>query len=590
MRKKLFFASVFLFVFALFSFGRSVHAMTPTLTLISNNDGDTVQVDVVGDPNSSVLLYYYKTNVGIQFTSIGTTNANGTLLTTLSSSQYGIASNTVVHINTSGVNGPQSNSVSWPTVSGVSSSNMISFSQTGVVLTQGQSTTITANNLNSGLLYLSTNSSPVIANVAISGSQITITGNSYGSTTATLCLVNNTSNCASIYITVQNSGAQALTFSQSSVSLSSGQSIVVTVSGGSGSYNVTNNSSQSPNYVSTNVSGSSITLTTTGTTGNSSITVCTTDMASCGIINVSVGATSSVASITFSQGSPTVVVGQSQSVSVYGPTGAIFYVSSNSSPNIVQANLSGNTLTLLGIANGTSTITVCSSSSNCGSLTATVNYNYTNNGVLTLSQYNATLSIGQSQNVTISGGTMPYTINSNYSNIFQSLLNSNTLTLIGISSGNGLMNVCSTAGSCLTLSVTVTGGNITLPTGCTSAYGFSTITGISCSSSTASSVSTTGLCPNGMSLANNCMPSSGTSSTGSTTTVKYIFTEALKNGSSGDEVTALQRKLKELGVYTGPINGNFGPLTEKAVKKFQKIHGLKQLGSVGPGTRILLNK
>ena len=577
MYKKLLFVLVFLFSVSFLAYGHSVYALTPTLTLVSNNDGDTVQVNVVGDANSSVLLNYYKSGVGIQFTSIGSTNSNGTLLTTLSSAQYGIVSNSVVHVSTAGVNGDQSNSVSWPIVSGVSNSNVISLSQTGIVLSVGQSNSITASNLNGGSLFLSSNSSPVIANVAISGSQITVTGNSYGSTTATLCLVSNTSNCVSAYITVQNSGAQALTFSQSSVSLSAGQSIVVTISGGSGSYTVKNNSSQSPNFITTNLSGSTLTLTTTGTTGTSSITICTADMNSCGIINVTIGGYVSTTAITFSQSSPTVVVGQSQSVSVYGPTGAIFYVSSNSNPNYVQANLSGSTLSLVGIANGSSTITICSSSTNCGSITVVVNYNYTNNGVLTLSQSSATLSIGQSLNITISGGTMPYTINSNYSNIFQSSLNSNILTLIGITPGTGLMNVCSTAGSGLTLSVTVTGGNVTLPTGCTSAYGFSPSSGVPCTPSNKTSTPVVST------------PAPTTSST-TYVSAKYKFTKPLKLGSTGDEVIELQRKLTDLGFYTGPINGKYGPLTEKTVKEFQKEHGLSQLGNVGPGTRAILNK
>lgn len=70
----------------------------------------------------------------------------------------------------------------------------------------------------------------------------------------------------------------------------------------------------------------------------------------------------------------------------------------------------------------------------------------------------------------------------------------------------------------------------------------------------------------------------------------YIFTIPLKSGSAGNEVRELQKKLTSEGVYSGPVNGNFGPLTQAAVKKFQKIHGLEQLGSVGPGTRSALNQ
>ena len=48
----------------------------------------------------------------------------------------------------------------------------------------------------------------------------------------------------------------------------------------------------------------------------------------------------------------------------------------------------------------------------------------------------------------------------------------------------------------------------------------------------------------------------------------------LKNGSKGEEVKKLQRKL---GVSD---TGNFGPLTEAAVKKWQKENGLVDDGIV----------
>jgi len=43
------------------------------------------------------------------------------------------------------------------------------------------------------------------------------------------------------------------------------------------------------------------------------------------------------------------------------------------------------------------------------------------------------------------------------------------------------------------------------------------------------------------------------------------------------------------GYLNATAVGYFGPLTEKAVKAFQKDHNLDQLGVVGPGTRAALN-
>ena len=58
----------------------------------------------------------------------------------------------------------------------------------------------------------------------------------------------------------------------------------------------------------------------------------------------------------------------------------------------------------------------------------------------------------------------------------------------------------------------------------------------------------------------------------------------LKKGSSGDEVKAIQSKLKELGFLSGSVDGIFGSGTEKAVKAFQKSAGLTADGIAGSKT------
>lgn len=64
-----------------------------------------------------------------------------------------------------------------------------------------------------------------------------------------------------------------------------------------------------------------------------------------------------------------------------------------------------------------------------------------------------------------------------------------------------------------------------------------------------------------------------------------IKTYALsKQGSRGTEVKNIQQKLKELGLYSGNIDGIFGPKTKSAVMNFQKQKGLKVDGIVGAKT------
>jgi N-acetylmuramoyl-L-alanine amidase len=58
----------------------------------------------------------------------------------------------------------------------------------------------------------------------------------------------------------------------------------------------------------------------------------------------------------------------------------------------------------------------------------------------------------------------------------------------------------------------------------------------------------------------------------------------LSTGSKGPEVTELQKRLSQLGYVVGPIDGNFGPKTQAAVRLFQKEHGLKVDGIAGTQT------
>ena len=55
-------------------------------------------------------------------------------------------------------------------------------------------------------------------------------------------------------------------------------------------------------------------------------------------------------------------------------------------------------------------------------------------------------------------------------------------------------------------------------------------------------------------------------------------------GSTGPEVVQLQQRLKELGLYSGPIDGGFGGGTESAVVAYQRSIGLQADGRVGDDT------
>lgn len=69
------------------------------------------------------------------------------------------------------------------------------------------------------------------------------------------------------------------------------------------------------------------------------------------------------------------------------------------------------------------------------------------------------------------------------------------------------------------------------------------------------------------------------------------LTRSLSLGMTSDDIKILQQMLaSDPTIYPeGKITGYFGSLTEKAVKKFQKKHGIEQLGNVGPKTLAKIN-
>lgn len=81
---------------------------------------------------------------------------------------------------------------------------------------------------------------------------------------------------------------------------------------------------------------------------------------------------------------------------------------------------------------------------------------------------------------------------------------------------------------------------------------------------------------------------SGASSSAATVN-RYVFTSYLGIGSRGTIVLELQNRLTDLGFYTGPVTGYFGPLTSAGVKRLQAAHGIEAVGFVGPQTRAALN-
>lgn len=62
----------------------------------------------------------------------------------------------------------------------------------------------------------------------------------------------------------------------------------------------------------------------------------------------------------------------------------------------------------------------------------------------------------------------------------------------------------------------------------------------------------------------------------------------LARGSSGKDVRAVQKRLSDLGFLTSSVDGQYGPMTEEAVKAYQEAQGLEPTGEADPAMQVLL--
>lgn len=71
---------------------------------------------------------------------------------------------------------------------------------------------------------------------------------------------------------------------------------------------------------------------------------------------------------------------------------------------------------------------------------------------------------------------------------------------------------------------------------------------------------------------------------------EYDSLPVLQAGSSGETVSALQRRLKELGYFSGASDGVFGDATMAAIRRFQMANGLTETGTADRATQMRLNE
>src|SRR5262249_37717308 len=67
-------------------------------------------------------------------------------------------------------------------------------------------------------------------------------------------------------------------------------------------------------------------------------------------------------------------------------------------------------------------------------------------------------------------------------------------------------------------------------------------------------------------------------------------TTASNGGVTPQQIATAQKALADVGCYTGPIDGLYGPVTDAAIRNFQQAMGLTVDGVVGPQTLAALEQ
>ncbi len=583
MKKIIYIFGVVGLVVSMASIDRADAALVPSMSLSPTTGTSQVQITVYNaDPNMSVTLYY-PSNSAYTSRNIGTTNNNGYLTTMVDSSSYGIAASAPVYVM---VNSQQSPTNTWPNYT--STGGSFSLSQTSITVQIGQSFTVTTPV--SAVLTMASNSNPSVAGASITGNQIVITGFSFGTTNVNICAANLGCNIIAVSVpAAAGATATSIAFSQNNINLTVGQSQNISISG-SGTYSISGNSNNGA--VSAVISGTSLVVGGISP-GTASINVCATgnNSTTCAAENVTVTSntnntnttTNTQTSITFSQSQINLSVGQSQTIAIYGPGG--YYSVTNSAPSSVSASQNGNTIILVGQAFGGANVSVCTLDNKCGSFYVYVAPTNTTTTVISTAQAptlsSFTVSSNGSNGFVGTGSTLTFTLNANQS------INTPSLSV----AGHGV--IVSGTGSGPYTATYAIAGNETLPMSV--AATFTNVAGsggqayiwIGNSASIAPAVVSTTpstVYPTSAVQTPSYAPAAFTSFD------KYLYSGMTSKDESDQDVVALQKRLKADGVFSGPVTGYFGPVTQTAVKAYQAKHKLTQTGTVGPATRNLLNK
>lgn len=162
--------------------------------------------------------------------------------------------------------------------------------------------------------------------------------------------------------------------------------------------------------------------------------------------------------LSLSQTNVSLNVGQSTAITAYPPSGQIVNMSSIGNTFVAYANISGNTITIYALGNGSTNITFCTFDNTCAIVYVTVVGTGGSIGQISFSQNNISLNAGQTASVSAysTTGSSMYISNNSNAQAVSSYITGNTVNLYASSPGSSTITVCAqNSNQCATLNVTV---------------------------------------------------------------------------------------------------------------------------------------
>ena len=295
-------------------------------------------------------------------------------------------------------------------------------------------------------LYRVNSSNPAIASATVTGSLLSISGLSAGSTS--LVISDSLGGTSLIAVTVPAAGALMST-APSSLTLATGNSGVYTISGGGGTYTAT---SSNPGLVSASVSnGSTLTIGAAADTLGGTANVIVTDSAGTSPLVISVTA-ATVQFFTTAPSSLVIAAGYSKVFAVFG--GAAPYSIVNTHPSVVAGSISGSTLSIVGSTAGSGTVIVTDAKGVSVPIAVVVSAP----GPLSVSAPGNGVTISTSATYDIVGGVPPFASSSSDLSVAQATIeNANQVRVNAMGAGRATVAVIDSVGTKVSVDVTVPG-------------------------------------------------------------------------------------------------------------------------------------